>query len=105
MNNRTLELLAVSAAIETLESLAADGLLPEKEERSVYLIAAHLLSAFGWRSKHERAANNNVPPLDSPEAHLAYVHARLNPEAGELFGDYSYDEILSIIGMQMGATL
>jgi hypothetical protein len=98
----TRERFAVSCLLGYCEGLAQSGVLTEQSEATLRHLIAQTLAAFKMPSKAER----DLPPLDTPEDHLAYVRDRLKSVNVDSIGfEYSYDEMLAIIGMQMGATL
>jgi hypothetical protein len=47
------QLLAVSALVGECESLVASGDLSDSQERSLRLVLAHTLAAYGFPSRHE----------------------------------------------------
>ena len=88
MSATTLQRLHVASLIGECEAIAASGRLTEPSEKSLRLLIASTLAAFGMPSLPERAANNNR----APDADL---HSIFDPD---------YAELLEIMRQQMGAT-
>ena len=53
MNHSVRQLLAVSALVGECESLVSSGTLNDSQERSLRLLTAHVLAAYGFPSRAE----------------------------------------------------